>query len=263
MLSLLSSLLVKTYIELFFNYLWKKVKKKRKWKKKQTDEFKGRSPGHTAWLLFTQELRRALWDISPAALELKPPTEEQHRKKEKLNVKMEPGGIKGPQRSKAKIIKKQDNGVSVENELCKLRVCACVRVHQFCCVIYFSLSSWQPTPEELINMTKKIHHALSVCHFLRVCASTHASVYVCACVSLRGTRSWCLCWLINTILLSMCLMWSLMFSLYTRLYHSKNQPGLMVRRRAWKRARLGVVLVRGQCVIILIKRGYEAKPHLI
>lgn len=63
----------------------------------------------------------------------------------------------------------------MENELCE----SCVCVYQFCCVIYFSLSWWQPTPEELINMTKKIHHILSVCHFLRVCS--RASVYVCVC----------------------------------------------------------------------------------
>lgn len=80
----------------------------------------GRAPVYTNTAL-------SLGDLGPAALELQPPREEQLEEKEKLNVKIEPGGIKGPQRSKAEIIKKPDNGASVEGEVCEscvpLRLC--------------------------------------------------------------------------------------------------------------------------------------------
>lgn len=130
--------------------------------------------------------------------------------------------------------------MSVENELCEL----CVRVYQFGCVIYFSLSWWQPTPEELINMTKKIHHILSVSLSTCVCVCACASVYVHERVSLRGTRSWCLCWLINTIWLCVCLMWlSDVFFVYQPL-PLLNQHGFMVRRRH-ESARWGTAGGRG------------------
>lgn len=35
------------------------------------------------------------------------------------------------------------------------------------CDLFFTLL-WQPTPEELINMTKKTHHILAVRHWVRV-----------------------------------------------------------------------------------------------
>lgn len=140
---------------------------------------------------------------------------------------------------------------------CVSRVCVCTSSAVWF-IFHFRRGS-QPQRNWLTWQRKYI--TFLVCVTLCVCVCARECVRVR--VSLRGRRSWCLCWLINTIWLSMCLMWlSDVFFVYQALL-LQNQPGLMVRRCAWERARLGVVLVRGLCVIILIKRGYEAKPHLI
>lgn len=128
MLSLPSSLPVKTYIGLFFFIIiFEKKKSQIKLKMKEKADsrvqrsFAGAhcpAPVYTSAAL--SPLRRQPREHWNYSHQQRSSTE----RRKKLNVKIEPGGIKGPQRSKGKIIKKQDNGVSVENELCA-RVCVC------------------------------------------------------------------------------------------------------------------------------------------
>lgn len=140
-------------------------------------------------------------------------------------------GERGTEEKEDIIIKKLNNKEQTESE--GLNTVSDLYVLVLVCDL-FHTSLWQPTPEELINMTKKTHHILAVRHRVHVCEGERELTLV----SLLVDKYYMAFHLFDGE--------SLMLPLYTRLYHSKSMEPHSAALHMWVCVFGSVVLLGGQ-----------------